>query len=84
MTIPRLVGKGSDQFPSDPQRSVDASHLDRLRCRRSVRDAERVRANSRDDREVRPFYERYFNSSDILPVPDVNRFGVSIGASILF
>jgi hypothetical protein len=33
---------------------------------------------------VRPFYERYFNSSDILPVPDVNRFGVSIGASILF
>jgi hypothetical protein len=29
-------------------------------------------------------HERYFNSSDILPVPDVNRFGVSIGASILF
>ncbi len=33
---------------------------------------------------VRPFYERYFNSSDILPVSDVNRFGISLGASILF
>jgi hypothetical protein len=33
---------------------------------------------------VRPFYERYFNSSDVLPIADVNRFGVSIGASILF
>jgi Bacterial SH3 domain len=33
---------------------------------------------------VRPFYERYFNSSDIVPVSDVNRFGISLGASILF
>ena len=33
---------------------------------------------------VRPFYERYFNSSDVLPVSDVNRFGISLGASILF
>jgi hypothetical protein len=33
---------------------------------------------------VRPFYERYFNSSDLLPVSDVNRFGISLGASILF
>jgi SH3 domain-containing protein len=33
---------------------------------------------------VRPFYERYFNSSDIVPVADVNRFGISLGASILF
>src|SRR5262249_2386367 len=33
---------------------------------------------------VRPFYEHYFNSSDVLPVSDVNRFGVSLGASILF
>jgi hypothetical protein len=33
---------------------------------------------------VRPFYERYFNSSDILPTSSVNRFGVSLGAAILF
>lgn len=33
---------------------------------------------------LRPFYERYFNTSDTLSVSDVNRFGVSIGASILF
>jgi hypothetical protein len=33
---------------------------------------------------VRPFYERYFNSSGIFPVSDVNRFGISLGASILF
>jgi hypothetical protein len=33
---------------------------------------------------VRPFYERYFNSSDVFPVSDVNRFGISLGASILF
>lgn len=33
---------------------------------------------------VRPFYERYFNSSDVLAVSDVNRFGISLGASILF
>ena len=33
---------------------------------------------------IRPFYERYFNSSDIVPVSDVNRFGISLGASILF
>ncbi len=33
---------------------------------------------------VRPFYERYFNSSDIAPTSQVNRFGVSLGAAILF
>lgn len=33
---------------------------------------------------VRPFYERYFNSSDVVRVEDVNRFGISLGASILF
>jgi len=33
---------------------------------------------------VRPFYERYFNSSDIVPTSQVNRFGVSLGAAILF
>ena len=33
---------------------------------------------------IRPFYERYFNSSDVFQTPDVNRFGVSLGASILF
>ena len=33
---------------------------------------------------VRPFYERYFNSSDVLAVSGVNRFGVSLGASIVF
>jgi hypothetical protein len=33
---------------------------------------------------VRPFYERYFNSSDVLPLSDVHRFGISLGASILF
>jgi len=33
---------------------------------------------------VRPFYERYFNSSDVVPVSDVTRFGISLGASILF
>ena len=33
---------------------------------------------------VRPFYERYFNSSGIVPTSQVNRFGVSLGAAILF
>ena len=33
---------------------------------------------------VRPFYERYFNSSEFLPTFSVNRFGVSLGAAILF
>jgi hypothetical protein len=33
---------------------------------------------------VRPFYERYFNSSDIVATEQVNRFGVSLGAAILF
>ena len=33
---------------------------------------------------VRPFYERYFNSSDVVPTSPVNRFGVSLGAAILF
>jgi hypothetical protein len=33
---------------------------------------------------VRPFYERYFNSSDVVPTSHVNRFGVSLGAAILF
>jgi hypothetical protein len=33
---------------------------------------------------VRPFYERYFNSSDIVATSQVNRFGVSLGAAILF
>jgi hypothetical protein len=33
---------------------------------------------------VRPFYERYFNSSDIATTSQVNRFGVSLGAAILF
>jgi hypothetical protein len=33
---------------------------------------------------VRPFYEHYFNSSDIVPTSQVNRFGVSLGAAILF
>lgn len=33
---------------------------------------------------VRPFYERYFNSSDFVPTSQVNRFGVSLGAAILF
>jgi hypothetical protein len=33
---------------------------------------------------VRPFYERYFNSSEIVATSQVNRFGVSLGAAILF
>jgi hypothetical protein len=33
---------------------------------------------------VRPFYERYFNSSDVVPTSQVNRFGISLGAAILF
>lgn len=33
---------------------------------------------------VRPFYERYFNSSDLGPTSPVNRFGISLGAAILF
>jgi len=33
---------------------------------------------------VRPFYERYFNSTDIMTTSPVNRFGISLGAAILF
>lgn len=33
---------------------------------------------------LRPYFQRYFTSSDLLAFPDINTYGLSIGASVLF